>query len=235
VVRHQGVIVVAGGVFISYRGEDSHSYGALLYAELSREFGPELVFLDSVSIPAGADFVDQLLGRVRQSAVVLAVIGSRWLAAVARSGGRRIDDPADWIRRELVAAFTAGVRVIPVLTDDAQMPMEDELPGDLAALSRCQYRRLRHRDAGADLARLVTELASLDSNLGFAAAAQASAPEGCRCVTSSRLLPGISPAGRRSRPGWSSPAAGTPPGRWLCLWWMGWPGSAGPWCRPPTR
>jgi hypothetical protein len=57
--------VVHGEVFINYRGEDSHSYGALLHAELSRRFGPELVFLDSESIPAGADFVEQLLGRVR--------------------------------------------------------------------------------------------------------------------------------------------------------------------------
>src|SRR5262249_19026423 len=48
--------VVRGGVFINYRGEDSHSYGALLHAELSRRFGPESVFLDAESIPAGADY-----------------------------------------------------------------------------------------------------------------------------------------------------------------------------------
>jgi tetratricopeptide (TPR) repeat protein len=128
--------------------------------------------LDSASIAPGADFVAQLLGRVRQSAVVLAVIGTRWLAA-AGTGGRRIDDPADWTRRELAEAFTAGVRVIPVLTDDATMPTEAELPDDLAALGRCQYRRLRHRDAAADLARLVAELTALDSGLGAAAAVRA--------------------------------------------------------------
>jgi hypothetical protein len=109
--------------------EDSHSYGALLHAELCRRFGPELVFLDSVSIPAGADFVAQLLGRVRQAAVVLAVIGSRWLSAAGPGGGppdRRSGrlDPAGaggGVRR--------GVRVIPVLTDGADMPAEAQLPG----------------------------------------------------------------------------------------------------------
>jgi hypothetical protein len=161
-----------GGVFISYRGEDSHSYAALLYTELSRRFGPELVFLDSASIPAGADFAAQLLGRVRQSAVVLAVIGSRWLAAADAGGRRRIDDPGDWLRRELAEAFAAGVRVIPVLTDGAQMPTEAELPGDLAALGRCQYQRLRYRDAGTDLARLVADLAGLGAGLVAAAAAR---------------------------------------------------------------
>jgi len=167
--------VVCGGVFISYRGEDSYSYGALLHAELSRRFGPELVFLDSASIPAGADFVEELLGRVRQAGVVVAVIGTRWLTAEAPGGGRRIDDPADWIRRELVEAFTAGVRVVPVVTDGARMPAEDELPAELAPLGRCQFRRLRHRDAEADLARLVAELAELDAGLDAAAAARPSA------------------------------------------------------------
>src|SRR5262249_34034703 len=169
----RGWIVVSAGVFINYRGEDSHGYGALLYAELSRRFGPELVFLDSASIPAGADFVEHLLDQVRNARVVLAVIGTRWLAVTGPGGGRRIDDPGDWIRRELVAAFAAGVRVIPVLPDDAEMPTEDQLPGELAALGRCQYRRLRHRDASADLARLVTELAELDAGLGAAAVARA--------------------------------------------------------------
>src|SRR5262249_26232619 len=159
----RGWIVVSAGVFINYRGEDSHGYGALLYAELSRRFGPEVVFLDSASIPAGADFVEHLLDQVRDARVVLAVIGIRWLVVTGPGGGRRIDDPGDWIRRELVAAFAAGVRVIPVLTDSAQMPAEGQLPAELAALGRCQYRQLRHRDAASDLARLAAGLPALHS------------------------------------------------------------------------
>src|SRR5262250_1929342 len=99
----RGVTVARGGVFINYRGKDSYSYGALLYAELSRRFGPDLVFLDAESIPAGADYVAQLLDRVRQARVVLAVIGPRWLETADGGGGRLIDDPADWVRRELGA------------------------------------------------------------------------------------------------------------------------------------
>jgi hypothetical protein len=151
-----------GGVFINYRGEDSYSYGALLHMELSRCFGSESVFLDSESIPAGSDFVAELLSRVRRARVLLAVIGSCWLTAADAEGRRRIDDPGDWIRRELVEAFTAGVRVVPVLTDNAGMPAEDELPGDIAVLGRCQYRRLRYRDAAADLTRLVADLTEPD-------------------------------------------------------------------------
>ena len=74
--------MAGGGVFINYRGEDSHSYGALLHAELSRRFGLQRVFLDAESIPAGADYATQLLDRVRQARVVLTVIGPRCRAGV---------------------------------------------------------------------------------------------------------------------------------------------------------
>jgi tetratricopeptide (TPR) repeat protein len=161
--------VVDRAVFINYRGADSHSYGALLYTELTRQFGNEHVFLDVESIPPGADFVTELLGRVRSARVVLAVIGPRWLTAIDPGGRRRIDDPADWIRCELATAFAAGVRVIPVLTEQAELPATAELPADIAALSRCQFRRLRYREPTADLARLVTDLISVEPVLAAAA------------------------------------------------------------------
>ena len=146
-------------VFISYRSEDSHSYGALLYTELSRQFGLGRVFLDAESIPAGADFAEELVERVRSARIVLAVVGPRWLAvADPVTGRRRIDDPDDWVHRELAEAFAAGVRVIPVLTDDAELPPESDLPVELAAFSRCQYRHLRRHEPMTDLARIVADI-----------------------------------------------------------------------------
>lgn len=152
---------MVGRVFINYRGEDSHSYGALLYTELARRFGAENVFLDAESIPAGTDFVRELLGRVRSAKVMLAVIGPRWLTITDPFGRRRLDDPGDWIRWELAEAFAAGVRVIPVLTDHAELPREAELPAEIAALSRCQHRYLRRREPTADLDHIVADLTSL--------------------------------------------------------------------------
>lgn len=149
-----------GGIFISYRGIDSHSYAALLYVELSRGFSSGRVFLDSVSIPAGADYVEHLLAQVRRCTVLLVVIGPSWLTAADPHGHRLIDDPRDWIRRELAEAFALGVRVIPVLTDGASLPSEAQLPADIAALGRCQYRLLRLRDVTADLERLRRDLAT---------------------------------------------------------------------------
>jgi tetratricopeptide (TPR) repeat protein len=109
--------------------------------------------------------------------VLLAVIGQHWLTATdATTGRRRIDDPADWIRRELAEAFAAGVRVIPILTDQAELPAAPELPADIAALSRCQYRHLRRRESTSDLARIVTDLTSLDPVLAAAMKDRDNAP-----------------------------------------------------------
>src|SRR5215475_11272717 len=168
---------LGGGVFINYRGEDSHSYGALLYRDLRRRFGRDSVFLDSESIPAGADFVAELAGRVRQSQVLLAVIGPSWLTATGPDGRRRIDDPDDWIRRELVEAFSAGVTVIPVLTDNGTLPAEDELPPDIAWLARRQYRMLRHRDASADLTRIRRDIRAVAPELVPASRRGARSPD----------------------------------------------------------
>jgi hypothetical protein len=164
-----GTSLQGGAIFINYRGRDSRSYGALLYLELSRRFGPENVFLDCESIPAGADYAEQLLDRVRLARVVLAVIGPGWLAGGGLRRRPRIRETTDWTRRELVEAFVAGVRVIPVLTDDAELPTWRQLPSCLAPLSRCQYRRLRCREASADLARIGNDLAAGDPELAIAA------------------------------------------------------------------
>jgi len=202
-----------GGVFINYRGQDSHSYGALLYTELARRFGAERVFLDCESIPAGADFARELLGRVRRARVLLAVVGPHWLTAADPAGHRRIDDPSDWVRRELAEAFAAGVRVIPVLTDGADLPAEAELPADIAALGRCQCRHLRRREPTASLARIVSDLISLDPVL--AAAAPGPDPGGApRGPGSCRRIPRCSPAAPGSSCGcWRWPSRLSPDAR----------------------
>jgi hypothetical protein len=159
--------VVVGGVFVNYRGVDSHAYGALLYLDLVRRFGADLVFLDAESVPAGTDFAVALVGRVRSVGVVLAVIGPDWLSSVVERG-RAVDDPADWVRRELVEAFRLGVQVIPVLIDDADLPAPGVLPVDIEALGRCQARPLRRREITKDLDLLASDLVALDPDLAAA-------------------------------------------------------------------
>jgi hypothetical protein len=159
-----------GGVFINYRGADSQAAAALIDHELAARFGGDQVFRDSRSIPAGVDFVEELLGRLRTCSVLLVVIGPRWLTLTDEAGERLIDDPRDWVRREIVEAFAHGLRVIPVLTDEVALPREAELPNDIARLSRCQYVSLRHRYSAADLNYLTERITEVDQELAKAAA-----------------------------------------------------------------
>ena len=140
------------GVFINYRGADSDTAAVLIDRELAARLGSDRVFLDSRSIPAGADFVEELLARLRACSVLVVVIGPRWLTVTDAAGRRRIDDPRDWIRREIVEALSHGLRVIPVLTGDVALPTEADLPADIAGLSRRQYVPLRRRYTTVDLA-----------------------------------------------------------------------------------
>jgi TIR domain len=128
------------GIFINYRGDDSQTAAVLIDQHLTARFGSDLVFLDCRSIPAGMDFVDELLRRVRTCSALLVVIGPHWLTLTNEVGRRRIDDPQDWLRREIVEALTHGLRVIPVLLDGVTLPAEEDLPADIAGLNR-QYQR----------------------------------------------------------------------------------------------
>ena len=144
------------GAFINHRGidSDSYSYVALLSYALCAGLPTEHVFLDSESIPPGADLVEALLRRLRGCDVLLTLIGLDRLAASDEVGRRIIDAPVDWIHRELVVVNRAGVRVIPVLTDGAEVPREADLPAEIAWLNWRQYRHLRYRESRTDLARI---------------------------------------------------------------------------------
>jgi hypothetical protein len=124
------------GIFINYRRDDSAPYAGRLYDHLRRTFPQQKVFMDIDAIDPGEDFVDAINRTLESSRVVLAVIGRTWTAAVDEGGRRRLDNPDDYVVRELSAALTSKARVIPVLVGGATMPKSDALPLPLAALAR---------------------------------------------------------------------------------------------------
>ena len=141
--------------FINYRTGDGEHVATLIDRELSRRFGEEEVFRASKSIPSGADFEKELGRAVHNCEVLLAVIGPRWTQPREGDGRRALDDPDDWTRKEIVAAFDTGATVIPVLIEDTPRLRTRDLPEDLAPLARCQYRRYRHRTNESDLVELI--------------------------------------------------------------------------------
>jgi O-acetyl-ADP-ribose deacetylase (regulator of RNase III) len=145
-------------VFVNYRVHEQPGYAALLHRELADRFGTDAVFLAAQSIRPGDDYVREIFDNLRDCEIVLAVIGDEWTTA-------RPSETFDWVRHELATAFAHGIRVVPVLVEDAELPAETELPDDIAALAHCQYVRLRHYSVDADLAQLVDRLTDLTQAL----------------------------------------------------------------------
>jgi hypothetical protein len=143
-------------IFITYRSEDP-GWSVALDRELSIVFGPEQVFRASRTMQLGESFPERIRVGIANASVLLAVIGPRWLEP-RTDGLRRIDDPDDWVRREIRLALEAGQLVVPVLVDGVRPLVAEELPADVRALAERQYVRLGHKDAEADIHRLIERL-----------------------------------------------------------------------------
>jgi hypothetical protein len=142
------------GIFISYRREDARGDAGRLANDLQEIFGAQQIFRDIEAIEAGTDFVRAIDEGVGACAVLLAVIGSRWLSVTGADGQRRIDDPRDYVRLEIALALKRDVRVVPVLVGEARMPKPEELPEDIAALARRHAHELSDRRWQFDVSNL---------------------------------------------------------------------------------
>jgi len=145
-----------GGIFISYRRDDSRHAAGRLYQHFVQKIQRDSLFMDVDSIEPGLDFVKVLTRTVGDCEALVAIIGPGWLNARDEDGERRLDNPDDFVRLELEAALARDVRVIPVLVDGAVMPRAADLPETLRPLVRRNAVRLAHERFGAD-AELLTE------------------------------------------------------------------------------
>jgi hypothetical protein len=144
-------------IFISYRREETAYPAGWLFDRLEARYGEEQIFKDVDSIAPGEDFVERITTAVASCDVLLALIGDEWLT-VADEGGRRLDNPKDFVRVEIEAALARKVRVVPVLVDGAAMPEAEQLPPSLAPLSRRQALELSPQRFDFDTNRLLDAL-----------------------------------------------------------------------------
>ena len=124
--------------------------------------------MDVDHIPAGVDFVAHLNSQVAACNIILVVIGPHWLEAKDENGGRRLDNPDDFVAIEIATALARNIRVIPVLVDGARMPKAGELPDSLKALARRQAVEVRQLHFGRDAEALVERVnEALDGEFGW--------------------------------------------------------------------
>ncbi|MFL6118810.1 NPCBM/NEW2 domain-containing protein [Actinophytocola sp.] len=148
-------ITVVGKAFVSFRIGDADDAATLIDRRLCRAFGTDRVHRSSPAMHRGAPFPPTLEAEAADCAVMVVVIGERWLAE--HDGTRRLDDPADWVREEIEFALANGRPVLPVLTGDRPpLGEDDDLPATLTGLLGRPH--LRFRATEPALARIVDEV-----------------------------------------------------------------------------
>jgi hypothetical protein len=150
-----------GRIYISYRRGDSAAYAGRLFDALVAEFGSDRVIFDVDSISAGQDFREAIDAAVRSAAVVLVLIGQKWLAQLDRV---RDTDAGDLVAHELTVALSIpGTRVVPMLVAGAVMPRLEDLPEAIAPLARRQTMVLNDSTWDSDVRRLIDTLIGVAS------------------------------------------------------------------------
>jgi subtilisin family serine protease len=145
----------SGGIFLSYRREDTAPYARSLQLQLSQRFPDVQVFIDLDSIEAGLDFAQVITEAVDSCAVLVALIGRQWVTLADEEGNRRLDNPDDYVRFEVHTALEREMRVIPVLVDGAKPLRRQQLPAELAKLARLNALELSYGRYQYDTDRLL--------------------------------------------------------------------------------
>ncbi len=164
----------ATSIFVSYRIADTLAIADRLDAELQRTLGAEAVFLDRRTIEPGDTWDSDIETALKGAAVVLVLIGKKWLTEQNEHGRRRLHVPGDWVRREVETALLNARSVIPVLVDDASPPPTEAFAGvpSIAALSSRQGALQRTKDWDTDFSALVERLAATGPRVLTAAEAE---------------------------------------------------------------
>jgi hypothetical protein len=145
-------------VFVSYRRSDVSGYSGRLTDALGARLGVGNVFHDVTGIAPGRDFQNEIDRSLATADAVLAMIGPGWLTASTPQGDQRLFQDGDFVRTELSRALTTNLPLVPVLVGGVTMPRIEDLPADLAELTRRQAIVLRDESFHADVDRLLRSL-----------------------------------------------------------------------------
>jgi len=163
-------------LFVSYRRTDTAPHALALKLELERQFRAAQVFVDTDHIQGGESWPSEIEFALSAAKVVLPIVGQNWVGPAAE-GGRRIDDPNDWVRKEIELALRLKPdAVIPLFVDGVEA-----VPAHLP--ESCKELGFRHG------------IASITT------------PGTCRWIPWSARFPTASVTSARRRPHFASPLA----------------------------
>jgi len=148
-----------GRIFINYRRDDVGGVAGRLADSLDRYFGRGRVFRDVDHIQAGSNFEQVLHETTRGADAMIVLIGPRWVSAADAQGRPRLNNPEDWVAREIATALERGISVYPLLVESAVMPRPEELPEPLRPLVRYNAMSISDQRWQADVTRLARVVA----------------------------------------------------------------------------
>ena len=149
------------GVFLSYRRNDSGGWAGRLRDHLVLRYGEDHVWQDVDDLTIGSDYLPQILDNIAVADAVLIVIGPHWLDAGAKGGKKRLANPKDVLRTEIVHALRKKSGVIPTLVGGAAMPNPKDLPRPVAPLLKRDGIAITDADWGRSMQLLFEKLQDL--------------------------------------------------------------------------
>ncbi|MFA5922407.1 MAG: toll/interleukin-1 receptor domain-containing protein [Methylococcaceae bacterium] len=113
------------GIYLSYRRDDDTAYITKLADELHHYFGEDSLWMADQKMQSGPAFDAWLRRTIKQTSVMLVVMGPRWLSPTS----------SEWVHvnAEVKAALESNIFLIPVLVGGAHFPLI-HLPHELEHL-----------------------------------------------------------------------------------------------------
>jgi uncharacterized protein (TIGR02145 family) len=122
-------------IFINYRRDDARDAAFIIANSLMARFGEANVFFDRQGIQAGENFIRTIESAFDYCRVFIPLIGKEWNNTLV---SRFALGERDFVLEEISHAIDKGVVIIPVLLDEAAMPMKKDLPEQLHQFSEIQ-------------------------------------------------------------------------------------------------
>lgn len=146
-------------IFICYRRLDTAGVAGRIYDRLKDEFGEDRLYMDVANTKIGQRWPTRIERSIIASQVILVIIGPHWLDEI----NRRVHEPDDdWVRKEIDSGLLHQKSIIPVLVDDATMPLsrlcEPALKNLMDSLSMLDPLEITHRDFHDDIQDLIDVL-----------------------------------------------------------------------------
>jgi hypothetical protein len=150
-------------IMVSYRRADAQDMAGRISDHLIGKYGEKSVFFDFNSISTGVNYRKRIEKAIRESDVIVAVVGLHWLGQTPDGKPPRLHEANDPVRVELETAMKHNKPILPLLVNGARMPNESELPDSLRELSSYNAAKV---DSGQDFRMHMRRLAdSIDEVL----------------------------------------------------------------------